>query len=159
MERLDIICVGSIKEKFMQGLMAEYTKRLTRFCKLTVTELRESRLPDSPSDAEINTALESEADAILSKIPQGAFTVAMCIEGRQQSSEELARTLEKGFAKSGKAVFIIGSSYGLSERVKAAADLRLSMSAMTFPHQLARCLLAEQIYRTYKIRNNESYHK
>ena len=159
MERLDIICVGSIKEKFLRELFAEYEKRLSRFCKLTVTELKEVRIGDNPSQSEIDAVLESEADMILSKVPQGAYIIAMCIEGKMQSSEEFAKTLEVGFAKSGKTAIIIGSSHGLAQKVKTAADIRFSMSPMTFPHQLARCIIAEQVYRAYKIRNKESYHK
>lgn len=159
MEKIDIICIGSMKEKFMRELCSEYAKRLSRFCKFTVTELKEARVPENPSEAEITSALESEADVVLSKISQGAYTVAMCIEGKMLDSVAFSKALENGMRDSGRAVFVIGSSHGLADRVKARADLKLSMSPMTFPHQLARCLLSEQLYRSYKIRNNENYHK
>lgn len=159
MEKIDIICVGGMKEKFMRDMCAEYQKRLSRFCRLTVTELAECRLPDTPSAAEIARALDSEGAAILSRIPPGAFTVALCVEGGGLSSEVFSKRLEDGMHMSGCAAFIIGSSHGLSPKVKNACNMRLSMSEMTFPHQLARCILFEQIYRAYKIRFKESYHK
>lgn len=159
MERLDIVCVGSLKEKSMRDICAEYQKRLSRFCKLTITELGECRLPDSPSQAEIDRALDSEGEQMLKFITPNTFAVALCIEGKQLGSEAFSKKLEQGMALGGKTVMFIGSSHGLSNNVKAACNLKLSMSEMTFPHQLARCMLLEQIYRAYKIRYNESYHK
>ena len=159
MEKIDIICVGGMKEKFMRDMCAEYQKRLSRFCKVTVTELAEYRLPDSHGAAQIERALDIEGEAILSQIADGTFSVALCVEGNKLSSESFSKKLEDGMRMSGRAAFIIGSSYGLSPKVKSACDMRLSMSDMTFPHQLARCVLFEQIYRAYKIRFNQSYHK
>lgn len=159
MERVDIICIGTLKEKSMRDICAEYVKRLGRFCRVSITELSESRLPECPSQAEISRALEIERAAMQKACPHDAFKVAMCIEGKQQSSTEFAKTLENGMLRSGKTAFIIGSSYGMSASLKAECDIKLSMSAMTFPHQLARCMLLEQIYRAYKIRYGETYHK
>lgn len=118
------------------------------------------RLPENPSDAEISAALEAEADKLFAKIPPQSAVIALCIEGKQLSSPDLAKKIsDLGINGAGTVVFIIGSSFGLSERVKKAAAIRLSMSEMTFPHQLARVMLAEQIYRAFTIINNRKYHK
>lgn len=140
--------------------MHEYEKRLSAFCKFEVIELEPQRLSENPSDAEIANALETEADKLLSKIPPQSAIIALCIEGKQLSSVDLAKKISNlGINGTGTLVFIIGSSFGLSERVKKAATIRLSMSEMTFPHQLARVMLAEQIYRAFTIINNRKYHK
>ena len=157
---ITLICVGRLKEDYLRAACAEYQKRLQGFCRFNVEELEAERLPESPSDGEIANALEKEGERILGKIPRGAYVLALCVEGKQQSSEELSQLMDRipsdGF---GTAVFIIGSSFGLSDRVKSAAQVKLSMSRMTFPHQLARVMLMEQIYRGYTIINNRSYHK
>lgn len=155
-----LVCVGRLKEDYLRAACAEYQKRLQGFCRFTVEELEAEKLPDDPSRAEILSALEKEGDRILAKLPKGAYTAALCIEGKQRSSEELAELLLNiPVQGSGAAAFVIGSSYGLSDRVKGAAQLKLSMSKMTFPHQLARVMLMEQIYRGYTIINNKKYHK
>ena len=136
-------------------MCGEYIKRLSRYCTLKITELPESRLPQTPSHAEIARALEKEGEHMLAAAPSDAFKIALCIEGEQMSSEKLYYAM----ACSGKTALFIGSSYGLSEHLKGACRLRMSMSRMTFPHQLARCMLLEQLYRSYKIRRNEVYHK
>lgn len=159
MERIDIICIGTLKEKFMRELCEEYKKRLSRYCKLTVHELNEYRLPSEPSDAEITRALDTEAEQMLNITPAGAYKIAMCIEGKMTDSVALAKQFQSAMDRQGKVAIYIGSSYGLSESLKSQCELRLSMSPMTFPHQLARGMLLEQIYRTYKIRKNETYHK
>lgn len=159
MERIDIICVGTLKEKFSRDMAGEYIKRLSRYCKLKITELSEYRLPQNPSDAEIERALESEAQAMRTAAGNGGYRIAMCIEGKQQNSEKLAKTFENAMLTHGRVVLFIGSSCGLATSLKSECELRLSMSEMTFPHQLARCMLLEQIYRTYKIRAGETYHK
>ena len=157
---LTLICVGRLKENYLRDACSEYQKRLSGFCRFNIEELEAERLPDDPSDAEIAAALEKEGERILRKIPRGAYTAALCIEGKELSSEELAQLMESvPVLGSGAAAFIIGSSYGLSDRVKSAAQLKLSMSRMTFPHQLARVMLMEQIYRAYSILNNRKYHK
>lgn len=159
MEKLDIICIGTVKEKFMRQFCSEYIKRLGRFCDIKITELPESRLPQSPSESEILRALDKECVQMLSAAPRNAFKIAMCIEGRQYSSKDFAQTLETGMARGGRTAVFIGSSYGMSQKLKAECDILMSMSRMTFPHQLARCMLLEQLYRSYKIRKNEIYHK
>ena len=159
MERLDIICVGTLKEKYLRELCAEYEKRLTRFCKINITELSEFKLPNQPADADINRALESEGRAMLSACDIGSYKIALCIEGNQYNSEKFATMLDNAFLTKGRVTMFIGSSHGISDNVKNVCDLRLSMSKMTFPHQLARGMLLEQIYRTYMIRGGRSYHK
>ena len=157
---ITLICVGKLKEDYLRNACAEYQKRLQGFCRFSVEELEPERLSENPSDAEITSALEKEGERILGKIPKGAYAAALCIEGKQQSSEELAQLMERiPNEGSGTAAFIIGSSYGLSHKVKSSAQLKLSMSKMTFPHQLARVMLMEQIYRAYTIINNRRYHK
>ncbi len=160
MQKVTVLCVGKLKEKFYMEAAAEYCKRLQRHCKLELMELPEYRLPDSPSPAEIRKALETEAAAIREKLPRGGALVAMCIEGKTCSSEALAQRLED-FAVSGKTqvTFLIGGSVGLDESLKAQADWKLSMSPMTFPHHMARIMLLEQIYRAYQIQQGTKYHK
>lgn len=159
MQRITVLCVGKLKEKFYADAAAEYIKRLSRYCKVEVAELPEARLPDDPSSAEIQRALASEAAAIRARLEGGAV-VAMCIEGKTCSSEELAKKLES-FALEGKSrvTFLIGSSFGLDATLKKEADWRLSMSPMTFPHHLARVMLLEQIYRACQIQEGTRYHK
>lgn len=159
MQSVSVICVGKLKEKFYADACAEYQKRLGRFCRLNVVELPEQRLPDDPSPAEVAAALEREADAIEEKLPRGAV-IALCVEGRMLSSEQLSDAMAR-YASQGASqlTFLIGGSFGLSERVKARADLRLSMSPMTFPHHLARVMLLEQLYRAYQIQAGTKYHK
>lgn len=144
----------------MKDFSAEYEKRLSSYCRLTVTELEPVRLSDSPSPKEKENALSKEAQMIKDKIPKNAYVFSMCIEGKQFSSEELSRKLED-IAVSGRSciVFIIGSSFGLSDEIKAMSDFRFSMSKMTFPHKLARIMLLEQIYRGFSISANSKYHK
>ncbi len=155
-----VICIGRLKERFWSEAAAEFTKRLSRFCSLTVRELSEYSLPENPSEAEIKTALGREGQAILKEIPSGAFVCSLCIEGKQLSSQELSQKIE-AVAQSGcgKICFIIGSSFGLDSAVKEKSDMRLSFSKMTFPHQLFRVLLLEQLYRAFSITNNMKYHK
>jgi 23S rRNA (pseudouridine1915-N3)-methyltransferase len=152
--------VGKLKEKFYADAAAEYAKRLSRYCKLTIRELPEERLPEHPSQAQIDAALAKEADAIREKLPAGACVVAMCIEGQMRSSDELAalvRTWESNGSK--HLVFLIGGSCGLHPSIKQEAWAQLSMSPMTFPHHLARVMLLEQIYRAYQINAGTKYHK
>ncbi len=160
MINLKMICVGKMKERFYIEACGEYSKRLSAYCRLEICELQESKLPDSPSGAQTAAALEKEAAAILSEIPKGAAVIAMCVEGEKKSSEEFSAAIrslaEKGASK---LCFIVGGSNGLSDEVKRSADIRLSVSDMTFPHHLFRVMLLEQIYRAFKILNNEKYHK
>ena len=154
-----MLCVGKLKEKFYADAAAEYCKRLSRYCKIEVTELPETRLPEDPSPAEIKRALAAEANAIRQKLEGGAV-VALCIEGKPCSSEELSRRMAD-FGVQGKTqiTFLIGGSVGLSEDLKRQADWRLSMSPMTFPHHMARIMLLEQLYRAYQIAAGTKYHK
>ena len=149
MQTINIICVGKLKEQYLKDAQKEYAKRLTAFCKLNIIELDESM-----------KGPEEEGKAILNKIEKDAFVYAMCIEGKQMSSEKLADEISRK-ATEGKSnlTFIIGGSLGLSDDVKNRADIRLSMSEMTFPHHLARIMLEEQIYRAYQINSNGKYHK
>lgn len=159
MQRITVLCVGKLKEKFYADAAAEYCKRLSRYCKIEVTELPETRLPEDPSPTEIKKALAAEATAIRQKLEGGAV-VAMCIEGQTCSSEALSKKLA-AFALEGKSkvTFLIGGSFGLDETLKKQADWRLSMSPMTFPHHLARVMLLEQIYRACQIAEGTRYHK
>ena len=157
---IHLICVGKLKEKFYREAVEEYTKRLSAYCKLNLVELPEVKLPQNPSQGEIQAALDKEGAAIRAKIPQNASVIAMCVEGKTRSSEELAalvRTWEQNAAK--HLVFVIGGSYGLHPSIKAEARLRLSMSPMTFPHHLARVMVLEQVYRACSINAGSKYHK
>lgn len=160
MQRVTVLCVGKLKEKFYIDAAAEYVKRLQRHCKLELIELPEQRLPDEPSPAEIQKALRTEGDAIREKLPKGGAVIALCIEGKPCSSEELSRRMAE-FGVQGKTqlTFLIGGSVGLDEDLKRQADWRLSMSPMTFPHHMARIMLLEQIYRAYQIAGGTKYHK
>lgn len=155
-----IIALGKLKEKYLREACDEYIKRLSALCKLKIFELEPVKLGDNASQTEIDKALEKEAKEIMSKIPSNSKVVAMCIEGKQMPSEKLSKFFEDS-AVTGTAdiAFIIGSSFGLHDSVKKRADLRLSMSEMTFPHQLARVMLLEQIYRGFMISNSSKYHK
>ena len=160
MQKVTVLCVGKLKEKFYTEAAAEYVKRLGRHCKMEIIELPESRLPEDPSPAEIQKALETEAAAIREKLPKSGAIIAMCIEGKTCSSEEMARRLND-YAVQGKTqlTFLIGGSVGLHQSLKEQADWRLSMSPMTFPHHMARVMLLEQIYRAYQIQQGTRYHK
>ena len=157
---IQLICVGKLKEKFYLDAAAEYIKRLSPYCRFILTELTEERLPDAPTQGQIDAALAKEADAIRAKLPPSASLVALCVEGRLRSSEELASLLSTWANNSAKhLVFVIGGSYGLHPSIKAQAWVQLSMSPMTFPHHLARVMLLEQIYRAFKINEGSRYHK
>lgn len=160
MFNITLITVGKLKEKFYLSAAAEYEKRLKGYCQFQLLELPEVRLPDAPSPAEISAALEKEADAIVEKIPKGAWFCTLTPEGKMLSSEELAEKM-KAVKLSGKnsVCFLIGSSFGMAPRLKQMADFRLSMSPMTFPHHLARVMVLEQIYRAEAIQAGSKYHK
>ena len=160
MVHVTVICVGKMKEKFYIDAACEYQKRLSAFCKLDIVELPEEKLPQNPSQALIDAALAKEATAIRSKLPPRARTVALCIEGQLLSSEALAKRLQTWeTGPSNQLCFLIGSSFGLDEDLKAQAQIRLSMSPMTFPHHLARVMLLEQLYRSFQINGGSKYHK
>lgn len=155
-----VYCTGSLKERYWKDAEAEYVKRLSRFGGWSVVELPEVSLPDSPSQKQIDQALEKEGEALLKRINPRAYSIALCVEGKQKSSEELSDLLTRlpgeGYSE---IALLIGSSYGLSQSVKSAAKLKLSVSKMTFPHQMMRVILAEQFFRAEKIKANENYHK
>lgn len=160
MINVTVIALGKLKESYMREFCAEYEKRLKPFCRLGIVELTPYALPDNPSQKQIELALDAEAEKIKEKIPSGSYVVSLCIEGKQKSSEELANmfnTVSLGGVSS--FVFIIGSSFGLSEKIKAVSDERFSMSRLTFPHQMARVMLLEQIYRAFSINGGGKYHK
>ena len=161
MMNINIIAIGKLKESYLREAAYEYSKRLSGFCKLNIIEIPESRLSENPGEKEIQNALTNEARLIEEQInKKSALNIALCIEGRQLSSEELSQKIS-GAGVNGKSTinFIIGSSFGISHDVKSKADFKLSMSKMTFPHQLARVLLLEQIYRAFQISSGGKYHK
>jgi len=155
-----LVCVGRMREKFYNDAFAEYARRLQSFCRLELAEIGEQRLPEKPSEREIAAALSKEAQEILKAIPPDAFTAALCVEGAQMPSEGMARLIAaRECSGRPRLCFVVGGSFGLAPEVKARADLRLSMSQMTFPHHLARVMLIEQLYRGFKINEGSAYHK
>lgn len=160
MLNVTVIVPGKLKEKYLRDAEAEYRKRLTAFCKFNIIEVNTEPLPSSPSEAQVAAGLEKEEKRILAAIPNGAYVYALCIEGKQRPSEAFSRELSNLMVSGTSSVaFIIGSSYGLSDAVKQRADAKLSMSEMTFPHQLARIMLLEQLYRAFMIHSGGKYHK
>ncbi len=160
MFEITLITMGKLKEKFYISAAAEYSKRLGGYCKFTLLELPEVRLPENPSPAEISAGLEKEAELIFAKIPKGSWLCALTPEGKTLSSEAFAGKLaEVKLSGKSSACFLIGSSFGMSPRVKARADFKLSMGPMTFPHHLARIMVLEQIYRAEAIQAGSKYHK
>ena len=160
MLNIKIIATGEFKENYLKEAAAEYKKRLGAWCKVEEYIFREEKLPENPSKSQIAEALRTEEKIILSKIPSKAYVIAMCVEGKQLSSEEFAEKIEQAqLAGKSEIVFIIGSSYGLSDGVKQRADFRLSVSKLTFPHRLLRVMLYEAVYRSVSIINGSKYHK
>ena len=159
MINLKFIVLGNIKEQYLRDAAAEYAKRLGAFAKVELCELKEARLPDNPSEAHISAALEDEAQRILAVIPPRSHVVALAVEGKQISSEEFAAHIERVSQTASTVCFIIGSSHGLSQRIKNAVDMKLSLSKMTFPHQLFRVMLLESVYRSFNIIKGTKYHK
>lgn len=153
------ITVGNLKEPYLRDAAAEYKKRLSGMCRVEEIELKEVKLPDDPSESEIKKALSEEAKAILAAIPPRSYPIAMCVEGNQMSSPDLSRRLEAVTSECGTLCFIIGSSHGLAPEVKSASRMRLSISELTFPHQLMRVILYEAVYRCYQIAKGSKYHK
>ncbi|MBE6742363.1 MAG: 23S rRNA (pseudouridine(1915)-N(3))-methyltransferase RlmH [Ruminococcaceae bacterium] len=160
MIKINIIAVGKLKEKYLTDACAEYLKRLKAFAKVEITQIDEHRCGDNPSENEIKTVKDMEGEKILSKISKGSFVIAMCIEGTQLSSEELAKKFESIMLDGNSEItIIIGGSFGLSDKLKSASDMKLSFGKITLPHQLMRVVLLEQIYRAFSIINNSKYHK
>lgn len=159
MIKITLITLGKLKEKYLRDAVEEYAKRLSRYCKLDIIELSPVTLSDNPSQSEIDTALLKEAETIEKRIPDGSVVTALCVEGKSNTSEQLAEFVEKNTNEGKNMCFIIGSSFGLSDTVKQKSNLKLSLSAMTFPHQLFRVMLLEQLYRAFKINEGSTYHK
>ena len=159
MLNVTVITVGTLKEAYLREAAAEYEKRLGAFCKLEMVQLKETKLPEAPTDGQIAAALSAEGKQILSAIPPRAYRIAMCVEGQQLSSEQLAQRLEEVSQSHGAVCLVIGSSYGIAPEVKAACDFRFSVSKLTFPHQLMRVLLLETLYRSFGITKGTKYHK
>jgi 23S rRNA (pseudouridine1915-N3)-methyltransferase len=155
-----VLAVGRLKDKFYDDAASEYLKRLSAYAKVQVQEVRAAELPEDPAPAQIEEALKKEGEALLKKLPAGAYPVALCIEGRQYTSEEFSRLLaDAAVGGASHIAFFIGGSYGLSQEVKNRCKVKLSMSAMTFPHRLARVMLLEQLYRGFMIAEGGRYHK
>lgn len=159
MIKITLITLGKLKEKYLRDATDEYAKRLSRYCKLDIIELAPINLSEKPSQSEIDVALSKEAELIEKRIPENCIVTALCVEGKSLSSENLADFVEQNTNNGKNMCFIIGSSYGLSDSIKQKSDLRLSLSAMTFPHQLFRVMCLEQIYRAFKISEGSTYHK
>lgn len=160
MLNIRIVCVGKLREQFYIDAFSEYSKRLSAYCKFECVELNETKLGSSPSDKEIAAALDKEASDIERAIGKDAYVIAMCVEGGQLKSEDFARKINSlAVSGRGRLCFVIGGSFGISPKIKQRADIRLGMSEMTFPHHLARVMLAEQIYRAFKIIEGSKYHK
>ena len=158
--RINIVCVGKIKEKYLKLGIDEFKKRLSKYCKLEIIELEDEKAPENLSDKEMLMIKEKEGKKILSKIKDNSYVIALAIDGKNLSSEELAETINKlGVRGISNITFVIGGSLGLSDEVLSRADYKLSFSKMTFPHQLMRLILLEQVYRDYRINNGEPYHK
>ncbi|WP_010168068.1 23S rRNA (pseudouridine(1915)-N(3))-methyltransferase RlmH [Candidatus Epulonipiscium viviparus] len=160
MKKIEIICVGKLKEKFLTAAYSEYNKRLSSYCKLTSIELADEKIAVHASSKEEEIFKDREGDRILAKITNNAFVIALAIEGQIMTSPEFAAYLDEIYLRGANhVVFVVGGSVGLSSKVLARANLKLSFSKMTFPHQLFRIMLIEQIYRAFKISANEVYHK
>lgn len=160
MLNITLLCVGKLKEAYWRSACAEYEKRLGAFCRFSLTEVAEERLPDNPSAAQIAATIEAEGKRLLDRVPRDSAVIPLCIEGKELDSPALAARMEKIAVEGTSHIcFIIGGSWGLSDAVKNRATLRLSMSPMTFPHQLARVMVLEQIYRAFQISAGGKYHK
>lgn len=159
MQRVTIIAVGRLKDRFYSDAAAEYLKRLSAFCKADIVEVQPAKLPEDPPESLISAALREEGARITERIPKDSAVVALCVEGRRFTSESFSQLVSGLNAQGRGMAFIIGGSYGLSEEVKRRSDCRMSMSDMTFPHRLARVMLLEQIYRGYMIAAGREYHK
>lgn len=158
--KISILCVGKVKEKFYRDAIDEFSKRLTRYCKLEIIEVVDEKTDEQASETEIRLVKEKEGIRLLNKLKDDAYMIALCIDGKQLDSEELSEKIEKlGVQGVSHICFIIGGSLGLSDEVVSRADYKLSFSKMTFPHQIMRVILLEQIYRGYRIMNHEPYHK
>ena len=158
--KITILCVGKVKEKFYRDGIAEFVKRLNRYCKLEIIEVGDEKTAEEASETEIRIVKEKEGERLLKNIKDDAYVVCLCIDGKQLNSEQLSEKIEKlGIQGTSHIYFVIGGSLGLADDVVKRANFKLSFSPMTFPHQLMRLILLEQIYRAYRIMNHEPYHK
>ena len=159
MMQLTIITVGTLKEDYLKEAVSEYKKRLSQYARVEEINIKEERIANEDDKAEIRAALDAEAEKILAAVPKGAAKIALCVEGKQYDSPALAQLIGKMADESGKITLIIGSSHGLADKVKRECDVRLSVSALTFPHQLMRVVLYEALYRSFTILSGKKYHK
>ena len=158
--KITLVTVGKIKEKYLEDAIAEYSKRLSRYCRLEILQVPDEKTPEGASEALENQIKEKEGERLLAQIREDAFVIALAIDGKMLDSEQLADKIGRvGVNGISQIVFVIGGSLGLSKQVLERADFRLSFSRMTFPHQLMRVILLEQIYRSYRILNHQPYHK
>lgn len=158
--KITILCVGKVKEKFYRDAIEEFVKRLSRYCKLEIVEVSDEKTDEQASETEIRIVKEKEGERLLKSIKEDAYVITLCIDGKQLDSEELSEKIEKlGIQGASHIYFVIGGSLGLADEVIKRSNFKLSFSKMTFPHQLMRVILLEQIYRAYRIMNNEPYHK
>ena len=158
--QINIIYVGNIKDKYLSDAVKEYEKRLCAYCKVINTEIKETKIPENASAAQINKAIEEEGEKILSVLPQKSYKIALAVEGVMLSSEELAKKIDLSLTGGYSSIsFIIGGAFGMSEKVKKSCDMMLSVSRMTFTHRMMRVIILEQIYRAYNILSGGKYHK
>ena len=158
--QINIIYVGNIKDKYFSDAVKEYEKRLSAYCKVVNTEIKETKIPENASAAQINKAIEEEGEKILSVLPQKSYKIALAVEGAMLSSEELAKKIDLSLTGGYSSIsFIIGGAFGMSEKVKKSCDMLLSVSRMTFTHRMMRVIILEQIYRAYNILSGGKYHK
>lgn len=158
--RVTVLCVGKVKEKFYRDAIDEFRKRLSRYCKLEIIEVADEKTPEQASDVEVRQIKDKEGERLLKNIKDDAYVITLCIDGTQLDSEGLSEKVEKlGIQGTSHICFVIGGSLGLADEVIRRADYKLSFSRMTFPHQLMRVILLEQVYRAYRIMNHEPYHK
>lgn len=159
MMNVTVLAVGKLKESYLRDGCGEYVKRLSAYAKVNVVEINEEKCSDNPSDSEIQNVIKKEGERIIKKIPKGAVVIPLCIEGKEYDSREFSALLENISLSSSHICFVIGGSFGLDDEVKALGKIKLSFGRMTLPHQLARMVLLEQIYRAFSISNNSKYHK
>ena len=158
--KIRIICVGKLKEKYLKDAIGEYAKRLSRFCSFEICELSDEKIPDNPSESQCAIVLKNEGEQIIKHLSKDSYVIALCVEGKSLSSEDFASKIQTVMLNGKSTIdFIIGGSLGLDDSVKKISDFKLSFSSFTFPHQLMRLILAEQVYRAFKINSNEEYHK
>lgn len=158
--KITILCVGKVKEKFYRDAIDEFTKRLSRYCKLEIIEVADEKTNEEATETELRLVKDKEGERLLKNIKDDTYVICLCIDGKQLDSEELSDKVERlGIQGTSHIIFVIGGSLGLSDSVIKRADYKLSFSKMTFPHQLMRVILLEQVYRAYRIMNNEPYHK